>query len=217
MRRNSVGIDRDIDRVKPEGRHALLIWVVAAAVAVFLLAAVGRAQTAARATNQGASTQGAATPSRGSGGAATAKVEANLLQLMRGIIYPASNVIFAAQDDLTKLTPAPDPSVSPNPLTSTYGGWLAVENAGLALAEAANLVALPGRMCSNGKPAPIQRADWVKDTQALRDAGLAAYKAAQSKSQDAMVDVAGKVADACSSCHDVYREKKGGIPDRCLP
>jgi hypothetical protein len=213
-----VGIDRDLHRVKPGGRHAPAIWVVSVAVAVFLLAAVGGAQTAVRGTSQGASTQGPATPARGSGSAAkTAQVEANLLQLMRGIIYPASNVIFAAQDDITKLAPAADPSVSPNPLTSTYGGWQAVENAGLALAEAANLVALPGRMCSNGKPAPIQRADWVKDTQALRDAGLAAYKAAQSKSQDAMVDVAGKVADACSSCHDVYREKKGGIPDRCLP
>ena len=113
--------------------------------------------------------------------------------------------------------PAADPSVSPNPLTSTYGGWQAVENAGLALAEAANLVVLPGRLCSNGKPAPVQRADWVKYTQGLRDAGMAAYKAAQSKSEDAMVDVSGKVADACASCHDVYREKKGGVADRCLP
>ena len=136
---------------------------------------------------------------------------------MRGILYPSSNVIFAAQGDLGKLTPPADPSVSPNPLTSTYGGWVAVENASLALVESANLISLPGRMCSNGKPAPVQRADWVKFTQGLRDAGMAAYKAAQSKNTDAIVDVSGTVSDACSACHDVYREKKGGPQDRCLP
>jgi hypothetical protein len=136
---------------------------------------------------------------------------------MRGILYPSSNVIFAAQDDLGKFTLPADPSTSPNPLTTTYGGWLAVENAGLALAESANLIAMPGRLCSNGKPVPVRRPDWVKYTQGLRDAGRAAYKAAQTKSQDAMVDVAGKVSDACASCHDVYREKKAGPQDRCLP
>ena len=103
------------------------------------------------------------------------KVEANLLQLMRGILYPASNVLFAAQDDLSKQTPAPDPSVSPNPLTSAYGGWQAVENAALAIAESANLVALPGRMCANGKPVPVRRADWIKYTQGLRQAGLVLF------------------------------------------
>jgi hypothetical protein len=136
---------------------------------------------------------------------------------MRGILYPASNVIFAAQEDLTKLTPAADPSVSPNPLTSTYGGWQAVENAALALSESANLIVLPGRVCSNGRPAPVRRADWVKYAQGLRTAGLKAYQAAQSKNQDAIVDVAGTVSDACAACHDVYREKKTGNQDRCLP
>jgi hypothetical protein len=215
-----VRIYRHVERVGPGALHALVMSVVSIGVVVFFVAALATtigAQTSARGAAPRASTQGAATPARRAGPAPQAKVEANLLQLMRGIIYPASNVIFAAQVDLAEQKPAADPSVSPNPLTSTYGGWQAVENAGLALAEAANLVALPGRMCSNGKPAPVQRADWVKYTQRLREAGRAAYKAAQSKSQDAMVDVSGKVADACSSCHDVYREKKGGVADRCLP
>jgi len=149
--------------------------------------------------------------------AAPPKVEANLLQLMRGILYPASNVIFAAQEDLSKQPAPPDASTSPNPLTTTYGGWQAVENAALALSESANLVMMPGRMCSNGKPVPIGRADWVKDVQKLREAGRAAYAAAKKKDTEAMVDVSGTISDACSACHDVYREKKGGIQDRCLP
>jgi hypothetical protein len=162
-------------------------------------------------------TAGQGTTARGARQAATPKIDANLLQLMRGIVYPASNVVFAAQSDLSKYPAAPDPAVSPNPLTSTYGGWQAVENAALALAESANLLVVPGRMCSSGRSAPVQRADWVKSVQGLRAAGMAAYKAAQSKSQDAMVDASGAVADACSACHDVYREKKGGMKDRCLP
>ena len=149
--------------------------------------------------------------------AAAPKVEANLLQLMRGILYPASNVIFAAQDDLGKQPKPEDASTSPNPLTTTYGGWQAVENAALAIAESANLVMMPGRMCSNGKPVPIGRADWIKDVQMLREAGRAAYKAAQKKDKDAIVDVSGTISDACSACHDIYREKKTGPQNRCLP
>src|SRR6185295_17191404 len=127
------------------------------------------------------------------------------------------NVVFAAQGDLNGFPKAADPAVSPNPLTSTYAGWPAVENASLALAESANLIVLAGRLCANGKPAPVQRADWLKFAQQLRDAGLAAYKAAQSKSQDAMVEAAGTVADACSACHEVYRDRKAGLQDRCVP
>src|SRR3954447_20625401 len=98
---------------------------------------------------------------RGDALAQAPKLDANLLQLMRGTLYPASNVLFAAQEDLSKQPAAGDPSISPNPLTTTYGGWPAVENAGLAIAETSRLLLLPGRMCSNGRPAPVARADWI--------------------------------------------------------
>jgi cytochrome c553 len=157
-----------------------------------------------------------AAPPAARGATAARKPDANLAQLMRGLIYPSSNVVFAAQSDLN-FPAVKDPATSPNLLTSTYGGWQAVESAALGLAESANLLTIPGRICSNGVPAPVTRPDWIKFTQGLRDAGLAAYKAAQSKNQDAMVDASGTLADACSACHDVYREKKGGLPDRCKP
>src|SRR5262245_15806832 len=105
-------------------------------------------------------------PARGAAPArpAPAKLDANMLQLIRGVLYPASNVLFAAQDDLSKQPKVADAATSPNPLTSTYGGWTAVENAGLAIAEASRLISLPGRMCSSGRPAPVARADWIKYT-----------------------------------------------------
>ena len=145
-----------------------------------------------------------------------ARVQGNLVQVMRGILYPASNVIFAAQaTDPTTVKPEGDPSTSPNPLSSSYGGWEAVANAGIALSESANLLIIPGRLCQNGKPVPIQNADWQMWVQGLRDAGVASYKAAQAKSQDAVLEASDVMSTACQNCHDKYREVPGGVPDRC--
>ncbi len=36
--------------------------------------------------------------------------------------------------------------------------------------------------------------------------GETAYKAAQTKNMDAMLDVAEKITIACAACHDVYRD-----------
>jgi hypothetical protein len=141
-----------------------------------------------------------------------AQVQGTLIQVMRGILFPASNVIFAAQaTDPATIKQADDPSTSPDPLSSSYGGWTAVENAGIALAEAANLLTIPGRLCSNGRPVPMQNADWQMWVKGLRDAGMASYKAAQSKSMDAMLEASDVMSTACSNCHDKYRE----VPTRC--
>jgi hypothetical protein len=154
-------------------------------------------------------------PRKAASTASSPRVVANLGQLMKGIIYPASNVIFAAQNDNpADVKPAPDPSTATNPLASAYGKWEAVENAGLALAESANLLTLPGRKCANGKAVPMNNADWAKFVQGLRDAGMASYKAAQSKNQDMILDAADKMTTACANCHEKYREK-ANLADRC--
>jgi len=143
------------------------------------------------------------------------RLMANLLQLMRGTLFPASNVIFAAQgQDPAKVPPAKDPSTATDPLANTYGQWQAVENAALAIGESANLLILPGRKCSNGVDVPLKNADWSKLVQGLRDAALTAYKAAQSKDQDKITDASGTLSEACANCHDKYREKKD-LADRC--
>lgn len=143
------------------------------------------------------------------------QVNATMAQLMKGILFPSANVFFAAQsDNPNDVAPAKDPSLATNPLASTYGKWQAVENASLAMAEAANLLSIPGRKCSNGLPVPIKNADWPKFVQGLRDAGMTAYKAAQTKNQDKIVEAADTVATACANCHDKYREK-ANLADRC--
>src|SRR5947209_7832348 len=68
-------------------------------------------------------------------------VPATLNQLMRGTLYPASNVVFAAQDlDPATVPHAKDPSMATDLLTSTFGKWEAVENSALAMSELANLL-----------------------------------------------------------------------------
>jgi hypothetical protein len=148
--------------------------------------------------------------------ASAARVHGDLAQLMRGVLYPASNVVFAAQStDPATVKAEGDASTSPNPLSSSYGGWEAVGNAGIALAESANLLSIPGRVCMNGRPAPSQNADWQKWVEELRAAGMTAYKAAQAKSQDAVLEAADVMSVACQNCHDKYREVPGGVAGRC--
>ena len=154
-------------------------------------------------------------PAHPAAAAPAMQVKADLRQLMRGTLFPASNVIFAAQsENPADVSPAKDPSMATNPLASTYGRWEAVENSALALSEVANLLMLPGRKCANGLDVPLKNADWAKFVQGLRDAGTAAYKAAQSKNQDKIVDAADVMTTACANCHDRYREKPT-LADRC--
>jgi hypothetical protein len=144
-------------------------------------------------------------------------VPATLQQLMKGTFYPASNVVFAAQDvNPAEVKHAPDPSMATDPLASQYGRWEAVENNALALVEVANLLTLPGRKCSNGLDVPLKNADWAKFVQQLRDAGMTAYAAAQTKNQDKMTDAAGVLTTACANCHNKYRDRRK-LADRCKP
>ena len=151
------------------------------------------------------------------------KVQGSLNQVMRGILFPNSNIIFDAQDKDPEAKPDPkDPAASASPFAGTYGGWEAVENASMALAEAANLVALPGRSCANGKPVPRTDPTFQKGLTALREAALASYKVAKDKNKDGVLDVADKLTQACATCHDVYRDinvngKPVGIEGRCNP
>ena len=136
---------------------------------------------------------------------------------MRGILFPNSNVIFAAQaKNPGEIQPVGDPSTATDPLVGAYGGWTAIENSGIALAEAANLLTIPGRKCANGRLAPIDNADWKMFVQGLRDAGMKAYQAGQSKNQDMVVDAADTMTTACANCHDKYRDKPGGDANRCM-
>jgi hypothetical protein len=148
---------------------------------------------------------------------AAQEVHANLNQLMRGVLYPAANVVFFAQAENpgdVKPNTGQDPSMATDPLMSTFGGWQAVENAALALAESANLLLVPGRLCANGTPAPMKDPAWATFVQSVRDTGMKAYKAAQAKDQDKLIELSETLSAACAGCHRKWRDRRPPA-DRC--
>ena len=158
----------------------------------------------------------------------------NMNQVMRGILFPTSNIIFNVQLH-DPAAPAPKPAVTNTPGgdpsfswtdwgSGIYTGWQVIDYAAVAIAESAPLLLTPGRRCENGKPVPVDRPDWIKFTEELAEAGRASYKASQSRSQEAVSDSTTQLADACFHCHSVYRDKRGGRPGdpaasagRCTP
>jgi hypothetical protein len=160
-------------------------------------------------------------PSRPAARALAVKPDATLAQVMRGILFPSSNLLFDAQQAdpgaPRKTDPSPGGGASSS-YASVYSGWEMVEGASAALEAAADIILKPGRLCSNGKPAPVGRPDYIRFAQELRDAGQKALAAAKTKSQERVSDVTNDVADACSNCHEVYRDKGPlGSPARCTP
>ena len=163
-------------------------------------------------------------------GSASSPPPGNLAQMMRGVLFPSSNLIFNVQNaDPGEQKPGWQPG-GPTSFSwvdwgaGIYSGWEIVDNAALAIAEAAPLLLAPGRRCENGKPVPVDRADWIEFTREMADAGRVAYKASQSRNRDAVIDATNVIADACLRCHEVYRDKPGGTTAdpsnkaaRCIP
>jgi mono/diheme cytochrome c family protein len=152
----------------------------------------------------------------------------NMAQLMRGILFPSSNLIFAVQGQDPA---APREAYKPGAGgfnwadwgAGIYSGWELVDYAAITMADVTPLLLVP-RRCENGKPAPVERADWIKYVQELADAGRAVYKASQTRNQEAVSDATNNLSDACLNCHVAYRDKPGGSPAdpsnkaaRCVP
>ncbi len=137
----------------------------------------------------------------------------SLALVMRSILFPNSNILFDTQSrdpDAPPETTAAAGTVSAT-FSSIYTGWGLVEAASVALAESAQLIMMPGRMCENGLPVPVGNADFQQFASDLVDVGRKAYEIAQRKDLDAMVEVTNEVAGACENCHFVYRRYE----DRC--
>ena len=144
-------------------------------------------------------------------GVASAQAPSNepsgtLAQLMRGILFPNSNIIFDVQARDPEAPPeAAEDGTATSTFASIYAGWQTVENAALSLAEVSNLIMLEGRMCENGQPVPLDQTDFVQWAQGLETAGREAYRVAQTKDRDAMIEITNDVAGACENCHAKYR------------
>lgn len=156
----------------------------------------------------------------------------NLDQVMRGILFPTSNIIFNVQlhDPGAPVKPAAPAAGGGGTFSWTdwgagiYTGWQVVDYAAVAIADTAPILLTPGRRCENGRPVPVDRPDWIQFTRELAEAGRIVYKASQTRNQEAVSDATSQLADACLHCHQVYRDKRGRRPGdpaaaaaRCTP
>jgi mono/diheme cytochrome c family protein len=147
------------------------------------------------------------------GGVPAPVPEGNLSEVMRAIHFPASNVIFNLQ--LKNPTDEPKKDITGQPFdyvewgSTIYAGWLAVDQAAVAIVETSHLLLTPGRRCQNGKLAPVDREDWKRYVQEMIDVGKVARRAAQQRNYPAFVEISEKLNDSCANCHKVYRDKGG--------
>jgi hypothetical protein len=142
-----------------------------------------------------------------------------LAQLMRGILFPNSNLIFDVQqnDPAAPKKKAAEGGGASSDFANVYTGWQVVENAAVALGEATDLIMKAGRKCENGKDVPLKNADFQKFAEGLRVAAQKSLAAALTKNQEKVSDSANDLADACANCHEVYRDKGDAkSPLRCV-
>jgi len=148
-----------------------------------------------------------------SAGAPLPAPEGNLAELMRAVAFPNANIIFNLQlkDPAAKRTKplASSPFDYVEWGSTVYPGWLAVDQAAVALTETAALLLTPGRRCQNGKAVPVDRADWKQYVAALVDVGQLAHRESRARNYDAFAGISEKLNDACGNCHKVYRDKGG--------
>ena len=109
-------------------------------------------------------------------------------ELMVKIIYPASDAIFY----ITTRTP------------STDAEWNELQGKALMVAESANLLMMPAHMRDEDR--------WLADAKLMRDAGMAAFKAAKAKDVKALEDLNDAMYQSCVTCHQHYRPNYGRRP-----
>ena len=140
---------------------------------------------------------------------------ATLAQVMRALPFTSANIIFDTQTQDPEAKPTGEHGdLATTRYAAIYKGWPLVEQSALALAETANLLMIPGRMCENGRPAPLDQEDYRKWVLGLADAGKKTLEAAKTKNQDKMIEVTETVTEACRVCHERYRDTEDP-KDRC--
>ena len=113
------------------------------------------------------------------------RIVGTMSDLMVKMIYPTSDAVFY----IKTRTPKTDEE------------WGELQAKTLTLAEAANLLMMPGRARDQER--------WISDAKLMLDAGAAAYKAAKAKDISALVALNDDLYQSCVVCHQHYRRNYG--------
>jgi hypothetical protein len=118
------------------------------------------------------------------------KPVADVKQMMRGIVEPSADGVWKSVAII--YTKAGVEERRPR----TTKEWDAVRNHAMTLAEAGNLLMLPGRARDGG--------DWMRYAQELIDTSTAALRAIEAKDYERLLVVGGPIDDVCERCHRKY-------------
>lgn len=119
---------------------------------------------------------------------------ASTKEIMTAMVIPASNALFGAAE------------------RPTDQEWAELRKQALILAEAGNLLMIPGRMApttkGKTKGTTANAAAWNQAAKTMRDAGRLALSAIDKKDTDLLAgDVSEQILTSCSSCHEKYMIK----------
>jgi cytochrome c556 len=125
---------------------------------------------------------------------ATYESIATTKHIMETMAIPASNALFdaASKEKLTEQE------------------WADYRKQAILLAEAGNLLAMPGRMATGQTKlkSRTNAAGWNAAAKLMRDAGKLAVAAIDKKDMDLLGgDVGEKILNSCAACHDKYMLK----------
>lgn len=109
---------------------------------------------------------------------------------MYWVLEPAADVIWDSAGVI--ITEEGETDLRP----TTEEGWNHVRNSASVVAEAGNLLMMPGYRADD--------ADWVEYSQGMIRAGLQARKAAMAQDADALFDAGGAIYNVCRACHNKY-------------
>jgi hypothetical protein len=144
--------------------------------------------------------------------------------LMLNIVDPSADVVWLS------VTTQVDDSGTHETRPGNDDEWTKVKHGALTLAEAANLLMIPGRKVApddhKSEVPGIEleghemdaliakdRAAWDKHARALYDAAMAAYRAAEAKDSDKIFEVGETIEHACEGCHSNYWYPNEKIPE----
>jgi hypothetical protein len=116
---------------------------------------------------------------------------ASVKQIMKGIVGPAAMVVFNSVG--TTVSAKGTEEKTPH----TQEEWDVVGNSAAALIESGNLMLIGSRAVDKG--------DWLKQSQALIEAGKVALKAVQDKNADQLLASGEAVNTSCDACHLKYQ------------
>lgn len=117
------------------------------------------------------------------------KPVSDMPDLMQRILDPAADVIWASAG--TIITIEGSQELAP----TTEEGWELVARNAAILAEAGNLLMLPGR---------VKGDDWLEYSSGLIEVGVLALEAAEKQDSDALFDAGGRIYQVCLGCHNQY-------------